>query len=388
MSFTGKATYSAGSTLPELAEDVADLVAIASPLETPLLEALGDPGREALSTRHEWMEDELLPNEDAIDDATWVDPDVDMTFNVDHGSRFRVGDQIQVEGSAELMLVTAVGGNLLTVERGYGGTTPENLANNLVLHILGNASLEAAEAPTARFVNRARMTNYTQIFSKTIQVSGSHRAALSLAGVDEIQWQRYCRLVELLRDLESSVINGAMATTDPQGGDTVRRTMQGIIPALTTNRFTTEDSGFPAGTTLTEAMLNYALRKIWERASSHVDLIVCNGFQKRKINAFVSSSRHFSAGDATFRDNIGIYESDFGVCQCVLTRWVPPDTILLLDRSRLAVLPLAGRSFHYEPLAQTGDYEQGILLGEYTLELRNEAAHGLIRGLDTAEAQT
>jgi len=41
MSFTGKATYSAGATLPEIAEDVADLVAVNSPHETPLLDALG-----------------------------------------------------------------------------------------------------------------------------------------------------------------------------------------------------------------------------------------------------------------------------------------------------------------------------------------------------------
>jgi len=64
MSFTGKATYSAGATLPEIAEDVADLVAVNSPHETPLLDALGDPARSARSTVHEWIEDALLPNTD------------------------------------------------------------------------------------------------------------------------------------------------------------------------------------------------------------------------------------------------------------------------------------------------------------------------------------
>ena len=60
------------------------------------------------------------------------------------------------------------------------------------------------------------------------------------------------------------------------------------------------------------------------------------------------------------------------------------DAVLLLDSSRLQVLPLAGRSFHYRPLAATGDFEKGQVLGEYTLELRNEAAHGIIRGLTVA----
>jgi hypothetical protein len=59
MPFTGKATYSAGASLPEIAEDVSDLVGIVSPFETPLLDALGDPVAAATSTHHEWFEDGL-----------------------------------------------------------------------------------------------------------------------------------------------------------------------------------------------------------------------------------------------------------------------------------------------------------------------------------------
>jgi hypothetical protein len=55
--------------------------------------------------------------------------------------------------------------------------------------------------------------------------------------------------------------------------------------------------------------------------------------------------------------------------------------VLLLDSSRIEVMPLAGRSFHYKALASTGDRESGQLIGEYTLELRNENAHGVIEGL-------
>ena len=62
MAFTGKATYTGGAGLPELAEDVSDIIGIVSPHETPLLDHLGDPGRAAMSTVHEWIEDMLLPN--------------------------------------------------------------------------------------------------------------------------------------------------------------------------------------------------------------------------------------------------------------------------------------------------------------------------------------
>jgi hypothetical protein len=74
MPFTGKATYSAGATLPEIAEDVSDIIGIVSPFETPLLDHLGDPMRAATSTIHEWLEDTLLPNTDAVDDASLTSP--------------------------------------------------------------------------------------------------------------------------------------------------------------------------------------------------------------------------------------------------------------------------------------------------------------------------
>ena len=381
MAFTGKATYSAGTTLPELAEDVSDLVGIVSPYETPLLDALGDPMREATSTHHEWLEDELLPNKDAINDSDFTDPDVDTDFVVDNGSRFRVGDQIQVEGSEELMLVTGIDDNTLTVVRGYAGTTAEDLADNQVINILGNAALEGADKPGTRFTNRSRCGNYTQIFTAAVEVSGTDMAASQLGLADEMDYQKQERLRELLRDLENTVINGGQPASNPEGGSSVRRSMKGVIQHLSTNVFHTGDSGFPTGNDLDEAKINYVLRRIWENSNGNVDLIIVGGFQKRKINAFSADSRTYAANDTTFTDMISVYESDFGVCRIVTTRWMPQDAALLLDSSRIKVLPLAGRSFHFKPLASSGDYECGELISEYTLELKNEASHGVIREL-------
>jgi hypothetical protein len=80
---------------------------------------------------------------------------------------------------------------------------------------------------------------------------------------------------------------------------------------------------------------------------------------------------------------VSVYESDFGVCRVVLSRWVPADTVVLLDSTRAGVLPLSGRSFGYKPLGTGGDRVSGLVVGEYTLEFKNENAHGVIRGLST-----
>jgi hypothetical protein len=383
MAFTGKATYAGGAGLPEIAEDVSDLVTISSPYETALLDALGDPVRPARSTMHEWLEDALLPNTDTVNDSTYSNALTDTTFNVSNASRFRVGDQIQLENGSEVMLVTGVntGTGVLTVVRSYGGTTATALSNGAVIRILGNASLEGDDAGAARFTARSRRTNYTQIFSSTVEVSGSELAVRQIGVADELDYQKQQRLRELLRDLENCVLNGVSPAANPEGSATVRRTMKGIIPFVATNTFVPGAGGFPSDTTLTEEQLNLALRKVWESSNGQVDLLVVGGKQKRAINQLVTPSRLFSEAGERFKDLVSVYESDFGVCRVVLSRWMPSNMVLLLDSSRIEVLPLSGRSFHYKPLATTGDRESGQLLGEYTLELRNENAHGLIKGL-------
>jgi hypothetical protein len=378
MPFTGKATYAAGSALPEIAEDVSDIIGIVSPYETPLLDHLGDPQRAATSTRHEWLEDELLPNTDAIDDNTITDDTAATGFTVADGDRFQVGDQIQVPGLREVMFVTAVSGDDLTIARGYGGTTPAAINDGDTLKILGNAALEGDQAPAARFTNRLRLSNFTQIFTAAVEVSGTQQAVNQIGVADELDYQKQERLRELLRDLENTVINGVAPAATTEGSASVRRTMNGILPMLTSNVVDGQ-----AGN-LDEATLNAALRDIWDRSSGSVDTIVVNGFQKRRINSFITANRRFDEQTSRYRDLVSVYESDFGVCRVVLSRWVPADTVLLLDSSRIDVLPLAGRSFHYKPLAATGDKEVGQVIGEYTVELRNELAHGVINNLATA----
>lgn len=390
MAFTGKATYAAGADLPEIYEDVSDVIGIVSPHETPLLDHLGDPRRAARSTVHEWLEDSLLPNTGEIDQSTFTpDPTSATSITVEDGSRFREGDQIRPAGADEVMLATAVSGETLTVVRGYGGTPPSTLSDGQSLHILGNAALEGAEAGPARFTNRVRRRNYLQIFAAAVEVSGSQQASQTIGVADELDYQKQERMRELLRDLENCVINGVAPEESPQGSGSVRRTMKGALAQIESNVFLPGSDGIPSGgglgeDELTEPLLNAAMRAIWEQSSGSVDTIVVNGAQKRRINEFIGENRSFMPGDADFRNLVSVYSSDFGVARVVLSRWVPPDAAILLDSSRIEVMPLAGRSFGFRPLASSGDSQVGQVIGEYTLEMRNENAHGVIRGLSAA----
>ncbi|MFK7884871.1 MAG: DUF5309 family protein [Phycisphaerales bacterium] len=389
MAFTGKASYSGGAGLPELVEDVSDIIGIVSPHETPLLDHLGDPKRSALSTVHEWIEDSLLANQGQINQSSFSPgPTTATALIVDSAAVFRVGDLVRPGSNGEVMLVNSVNTstNVLVVTRGYGGTTAATLSDNMMLYILGNAALEGDAAPEARFTNRIRKQNYTQIFTASVDVSGSMQAAAAYGIEDEVDYQKQERMRELLRDLENCVINGVAPASDQQGSSTVRRSMGGILNQINTNDFTPGSGGIPDGDgggsdELNEAVINAALKSIWDQSSGVVDTIVVGGAQKRKINGFATGSRAYLPEDQVYSDMISMYESDFGVCRVVLSRWTPADKVILLDSSRLSVAPLQGRSFHYKPLAATGDSIAGQVIGEYTLEMKNENAHGVISGL-------
>jgi len=279
------------------------------------------------------------------------------------------------------VLVTAVAVNNLTIVRGYGSTTKVELTHQLALTILGNAALEGADAGSPRFSVRVRKSNYTQIFSAALQVSGSEAAVRQVNVNDEMDYQKALRLRELLRDLENTVINGVAPAATPEGSGTVRRTLQGLLASLTTNAMSLGLGHIPAGDSLGEDHVNGALRMIWETSGNKPDVILVGGAQKRKINGFIQATQRFASAEERFKNLVSVYESDFGTCRVLLSRYVPSDAVLFLDSTKIAVVPL--RSFHYKPLAVTGDYVSGEVIGEYTLEVRNEREHGVLRGLGT-----
>lgn len=349
MAFTGKATYDAGSTLPELAEDVSELVGIISPFDTPLLDAIGNAPYPAKSTHHEWLEDALLPNSDTIASGTYDQNSTTVT--VSHPTYFRVGDLIQVENDEEVMQVTAVNPSNIDISRGYGATNAGTaLATSAKIIIIGHAALEGEDATTTSYLNRVRLSNYTQIFSETVMISGTQNA-VRLQGVDaEFDYQLQNRLRELLRSLEQTVISGFKAASDSYGSDTVRRTMGGILEFISGSNAVVADA---ASAALTEDILNNQIKAIWEKGGTP-NAIVVNGFQKRKISGF-AGTRQYDPEDKTFRNAIEYYESDFGLQRVILSRWVPQDKVLLLDLNKIRVLPLQNRSFQVKELAKSGD---------------------------------
>ncbi|MCA8912028.1 MAG: DUF5309 family protein, partial [Planctomycetes bacterium] len=295
------------------------------------------------------------------------------------GGVFRVGDIIQPEGSEEVLQVTAISTNTLTVTRAYGGSTAAAVVDDQKVSVIGHAALEGEDAAASAHRNRTRKENFTQIFTETVTISGSMDAVGLHAVEREFDYQVIQRLRELMRSLEQTVIGGFKAAANPQGSASVRRTMGGLLQFISGS---VDDASAAA---LTEDILNASLRNVWE-LGGRPTAIVCNGFQKRKISSFIQSSRRYEPESQALRNVVDVYESDFGVQRVILSRWVPADKILLLDLDKLQVMPLQGRSFFVKPLAESGDFRKAQLIGEYTLEIQNggDGGHGVITNLATS----
>jgi len=367
MPFNGLATY---DNFEGIGEDVSDLVAFLAPFETPLLDAVGTSDRPATNVKHEWLEDTLNPTTDVVSSAVSSATGAGA-MNVAHSTYFRVGDLIQL--SKEVMMVTSVCDvSTIAVTRGYGATAARAHSAGAGVTIIGNAALEGEDTDEDRTTKLVRKSNYCQIMKVGVKLSGTAQAVGWITTGDKLADSKVMRLREVMRDLEKTILLGR-TDVSTIGSDTARRTMAGIVCSLATNVM--------SAATLTESALGNLLQACYNQGSREVDLIVAPPKQKRTISGWNSSRIHVTNDANAYRNVVEVYESDFGVQRIVMNRWLPDDMVLALDSGRIKVVPLAGRSLRYEDLAKGGDYLRGQVVGEYSLELRNENAHGLLSGL-------
>ena len=235
-----------------------------------------------------------------------------------------------------------------------------------------NAKVEGSDYGTPVDTTRTRKGNYTQIFEKVAEVTGTQEAVKKAGIKSEMAYQVKNRMKEIAKDVEYAIINNAAAVA----GDAVTaRQMGGIQAFVTTNVLT--NGGVARD--LTETLLNDGIQQGWE-AGGEPDTVVCNGAYKRTISSFTAGvTKTLSAGDKRLVAAVDIYESDFGVVRILPHRYMVSGKIFILDKSFWKVAYL--RPFAIKDVPPTGDYIRKAILGELTLEARAEKANSIIADL-------
>lgn len=239
-----------------------------------------------------------------------------------------------------------------------------------------NKAIEGADFPFTVPSARSRTGAYCQIFTKTVEVTGTMQA-VDIAGVEnEFSYQMKKRMKELATDIEKALFTA----TGNSGDGTTARELKGIFSWISTNDQTGTGGGTEA---LTEDMFNDLLQTIYD-AGGDPDTAYCNSFQKRQISSFATSNtRYQEPGQAGKLFNyVSAYESDFGVIQIKLDQFADTDKVAILDSGlwRVAIL----RGVKPVEVATVGDAKRGALVGELTLEAGNEKGSGKITGLTTS----
>ena len=250
-----------------------------------------------------------------------------------------------------------------------------------------NAVIEGDEATVDAMTATTRAFNYCQISDKVIAVSGTQSAVDAAGRADEMAYQIAKKSKELKKDMEFDLIEPNVQVA---GSATAARELGSIPTWIKTNGdagtsgslSTGSGTDLPGSGTdrdLTEAILKTVIKEVYT-SGGDMDMLVCPPSVKQVISGFNANTTRFGpAGDKTEYAAIDVYSSDFGDLKIVPNRVMATTDakdVFIIQRDMLATAYL--RDFMVQDLSKTGDSDKKQLLVEYTLEVRNEAAHGII----------
>ena len=266
--------------------------------------------------------------------------------------------------------------------------------DSLAAAVLTNAAVEGDDASSATLSPTTRVGNRTQISQKTIQISGTLESIDKAGRKSEKAYQLSKASAELKRDMEKILLSNQAAVT---GNTSVARKLGGLQAWLNTNTsLGTNGVAGSAGTTaktdgtnrtFAEAQLKEVVREAYT-AGGNPSVVMLSPTKKQEFSAFTGiAQQRFQAPSNKQSTIVGaadVYLSDFGTLSVVPNRFMTAEAdsgevVFVLDPEYAAIAYL--RPFATNELAKTGDSEKTQLLVEYTLEVKNEAAHGIIADL-------
>ena len=265
-----------------------------------------------------------------------------------------------------------------------------------------NKAVEGADYTPLTFTPTVRLRNYTQIWVKGLNVSGTANAVTTAGRAEELAYQIAKRSKELKRDMETTLTGNYASSA---GTSAAARACAGFEAWITTNSIYGGTAGATdganggytaAGTvtaatdgsssnlrTITEAILKSAIKLAWT-AGGQPSIVMVGPKNKQRISAFTGITTKYSdfgnnpasPGSLAIVASADLYLSDFGKLRIVPNRFSRERTALVIDPDYWSIHYL--RPFRVEQIAKTGDAEKRMMLAEATLCSKNQAASAKI----------
>lgn len=265
-----------------------------------------------------------------------------------------------------------------------------------------NRAIDGDDATGDALTATTRVGNYCQISRAVIVVAGATRAMDAAGRADELSYQTAKAAKELKRDMEYALTQNQASSA---GGSSTARSLGSLESWLKTNKTTQASAadstaattpGFASGVvaaptdatgtgTFAEATLKTVIQACWTQGGDP-KVILVGPHNKKKASGFTGIATQYrdnqQVGPATIIGAADVYVSDFGTHNIVASRFSRDRTALVLDFEFLGVAYL--RPFMQEELAKTGDADKRMMLVDYTLVVKNEAASGKVTDLTTS----
>lgn len=344
--------------------------------DTDFISTIGISADAATQTKHSWVEDALngttvlQSGGTSAQQALGTTSGTNIRFSASQIGRITAGTLLKdrLSGKTEVVQVTAVSGTSATVVRGYGATSAQTHAAAATWDVIANPRPQGMAGPADKSTTRALKFNFSQIFSQGVKITGTAQA-IDHAGVSsEDAYQIDMRLRELKRELDRTAIMGVRAPNDVDG--TTYGTMGGIIDFV---GFIGAGNVNGTAETLTPSVVNTMAKQVYDDGGMP-DILLVGGLQKQKVSSFDQEFRRSTLDSRRSGYTVEEFVTDLGWnLRVVVDRWVPNDVAMVLDSSRIKVMPLRTRAFFLEKLGKTGDSNDWQIVGEYTMEVRNAA---------------
>lgn len=267
-----------------------------------------------------------------------------------------------------------------------------------------NAQVEGFVAESQQLDPTTRLSNNTQIFSKSISVSNTQETVNKAGRKSEIAYQMDKKIREMMRDVELALVGNQTPSAGSSGSARYLRPLEGWYATNTSrgsggaNGSSTAAATDGTARSLTQALLDDVIQSIYESGggANRMLTIMVAPKQKKNVSAFVNTSSvsgyektRFSSIDDSkvYNDTFDIYESDFGDLKVVINPQMKnanaslnrERTLHVIDPEYWAVAEL--RPVRSEVLAKRGDSEERLITTELTLEARNERSSGVVADL-------
>lgn len=304
-----------------------------------------------------------------------------------------VGMIAMSEASGEYIIVEAIAGTSVTVTRGFAGTTAvssDGSSTPKVWQRIGTAFEEASDRPTAVTQLGFPRFNYTQIFRNSWNVSGTAKNVEFYTGDKVAKSKADCAMYHS-EDIERSLWFGRRNVGIKNGKPF--RTMDGIIPQITTNIAAQPGGG------MTQDALDTFLQSVFERnikGKPNERITFCGNTVVRIINKLAQSKGviELMPGQTSFGMKVMKWMTPFGDIS-LMTHPLFQDSPLWSQT--LYVLHPGAIRKRYLRRTQSDDYDSngsrngvdadaGVLTTELTVEYRAERTGGFMTGINAVSS--